>query len=108
MAAKSTRRRRTTRGTDQGHIDDRIDKPLPIRCRAVEEHLRLLRLDPEYRWRRREIEREAGAWVRAYAADGVRTGLIRIPVVVHVVWNTAAQNISDAQIQSQITVLNED
>ncbi len=31
-----------------------------------------------------------------------------IPVVVHVLWNTSGQNISDAQIQSQIDVLNED
>ena len=31
-----------------------------------------------------------------------------IPVVVHVVWKTNAQNISDAQIQSQIDVLNND
>lgn len=83
-------------------------KRLPIRCRAVEEHLRLLRMDPEYRWRRREIEREIGEWIRAYGAAGVRSGLIRIPVVVHVVWHTAAENISDAQIASQIDVLNED
>jgi len=83
-------------------------KRQPIRCRAVEEHLRLLRKSPEYRWRRREIERELNEWIRAYAGAGVRTGLIRIPVVVHVVWNTAAQNISDAQINSQIAVLNED
>lgn len=34
--------------------------------------------------------------------------VITIPVVVHVVWNTAAENISDAQILSQIEVLNED
>jgi hypothetical protein len=34
--------------------------------------------------------------------------VIFIPVVVHVVWNTIAQNISDAQICSQIQVLNED
>lgn len=33
---------------------------------------------------------------------------ITIPVVVHVVWNTPAQNISLEQIQSQIDVLNED
>ncbi len=33
---------------------------------------------------------------------------ITIPVVVHVVYKTNAQNISDAQIQSQIDVLNED
>jgi hypothetical protein len=35
-------------------------------------------------------------------------GVVEIPVVVHVVYNTAQQNISDAQVQSQITVLNED
>ena len=33
---------------------------------------------------------------------------MRIPVVVHVVWNVANQNVSDAQIQSQIDVLNRD
>ncbi len=31
-----------------------------------------------------------------------------IPVVVHVVWNTPAQNITDEQIMSQITALNRD
>jgi hypothetical protein len=38
------------------------------------------------------------------------TGVLTIPVVVHVIYNTNApqQNISDAQIQSQITVLNRD
>jgi hypothetical protein len=36
------------------------------------------------------------------------SGPIIIPVVVHVVYNTAAQNISDAQVRSQIAVLNED
>ncbi len=38
------------------------------------------------------------------AADPV----ITIPVVVHVVYNTAAENVTDAQILSQIDVLNED
>lgn len=33
---------------------------------------------------------------------------IHIPVVVHVLYNNSTQNISDAQIQSQIAVLNED
>lgn len=31
-----------------------------------------------------------------------------IPVVVHVIWQNAAENISDAQIQSQIEALNQD
>jgi Pregnancy-associated plasma protein-A/Secretion system C-terminal sorting domain len=34
--------------------------------------------------------------------------VVNIPVVVHVLYNTAAQNISDAQIASQIAVLNAD
>ncbi|GAB2958847.1 hypothetical protein GCM10027048_27480 [Hymenobacter coalescens] len=44
----------------------------------------------------------------ATASRTAATGVITIPVVVHVVYNTAAQNISDAQIQSQIDVLNKD
>jgi len=36
------------------------------------------------------------------------TYIITIPVVVHVVYNTAQQNISDAQVLSQIDVLNKD
>lgn len=36
------------------------------------------------------------------------TSVIRIPVVVHVVYNNDAENISNAQIQSQIDVLNRD
>lgn len=34
--------------------------------------------------------------------------VVVIPVVVHVVWNSSMENISDAQIQSQIEVLNQD
>lgn len=36
------------------------------------------------------------------------TGTVTIPVVVHIVYNTSAENISDAQIMSQMTILNED
>ncbi|MEO7587872.1 MAG: zinc metalloprotease [Arachnia sp.] len=95
----------------QHHNDPDWDEKEPagiVRCRAVQEHHRLLRTSPEYRARRREIEFEVREWLRAYGNDGLRTGLIRIPVVVHVVWNTPEQNISDAQIHSQIDVLNED
>lgn len=38
--------------------------------------------------------------------DGL--GVLNIPVYVHVVYSNSAQNISDNQIASQITVLNED
>ncbi|MCB0580910.1 MAG: T9SS type A sorting domain-containing protein [Phaeodactylibacter sp.] len=36
------------------------------------------------------------------------TGTIVIPTVVHIVYRSSGQNISDAQVQSQIDVLNED
>ncbi len=35
-------------------------------------------------------------------------GVITIPVIVHIVYNTTSQNVSDAQINSQIAVLNDD
>jgi hypothetical protein len=37
-----------------------------------------------------------------------KNNVITIPVVVHVIWNNATQNISDAQILSQLAVLNKD
>jgi hypothetical protein len=46
---------------------------------------------------------ETGAFARI-GADGK----LEIPVVVNVLYRTAAENISDAQIQSQIDVMNED
>jgi hypothetical protein len=40
--------------------------------------------------------------------EGEGANVIRIPVVVHVLYNVASQNISDAQIKSQIDALNRD
>ncbi len=40
--------------------------------------------------------------------DTLSNELINIPVVIHILYQTAAQNISDAQIRSQIDVLNKD
>jgi replicative DNA helicase len=48
---------------------------------------------------RQKVEQKSG---------GVQRDIIRIPVVVHVVYKLNPENISDAQIQSQIDVLNED
>lgn len=42
------------------------------------------------------------------ARDTIANEIITIPVVVHVVYNTSIQNISDAQIASQILSLNND
>lgn len=78
------------------------------RCATMHVHRRIAAVSPEYRRTRRELELETRQFIARYAHDNLRTGVVRIPVVVHVVWNTAAQNISDAQINSQLTVLNAD
>ncbi|MER3463616.1 MAG: zinc metalloprotease [Chitinophagaceae bacterium] len=47
--------------------------------------------------------------VTARGADAsANLSVIRVPVVVHVIYNNGSENISDAQIQSQIDVLNKD
>jgi hypothetical protein len=70
-------------------------------------HERLLRTDPAYMSARIASENHAFGFAHNMMS-GARTGVTVIPVVVHVVFHTAAQNISDAQIHSQITILNQD
>jgi hypothetical protein len=77
-------------------------------CGTWEAHLRYLRVDRGYRARYLEAQKLIAAYLRRNPDAGLRAGVARIPVVVHVVYNTAAQNISDAQVQSQIDVLNQD
>ncbi|MFF4837463.1 zinc metalloprotease [Streptomyces sp. NPDC001315] len=76
-------------------------------CGAMEVHRRLLDRNPDYAGNRALIENTAFAYERQERTTA-RQGVIDIPVVVHVVYNTPQQNISDAQINSQIDVLNQD
>ncbi len=75
-------------------------------CGTMEVHRRMLDTDPEYARRLTRIEEHA--FRTAMSGTMLRPGCTQIPVVVHVVWKTAAQNISQAQIDSQIEVLNRD
>ncbi len=76
-------------------------------CGTVEHFNQLLIEDPALQQARQEIETFTQNFVASGAGNNSRA-LITIPVVVHVVYNTAAQNVSDAQIQSQIDVMNAD
>ncbi len=64
--------------------------------------------DPKRAQRLEEIER----FTHKALSSGVRTllpdGTMEIPVIFNVIYRTAAENISDAQLDSQIDVLNED
>ncbi len=83
------------------------DAPTRRFCATSEVHRQLLSVDPDYRLARSEIENMTDATqARGFlaAAPVTRT----IDIVVHVVYKTERQNISNAQIQSQIRILNQD
>ncbi len=82
-------------------------RPRARTCATMDVHRRLLSRYPEYARDRAAIETHALAYERG-ERTALRTGVTRIPVVVHVVWNSAGQSISDAQVTSQIDVLNRD
>ncbi|MFZ2897768.1 MAG: M43 family zinc metalloprotease [Saprospiraceae bacterium] len=63
---------------------------------------------PEFAQQRAQAEAEMEAWLQNNSQALLSRNLITIPVVVHVVYQTAPQNISQEQIQSQIEVLNAD
>lgn len=51
---------------------------------------------------------QPGTYSRGQDRDTVQNEIITIPVIVHLLFNTNEQNISDEQIRSQIDVLNRD
>ena len=67
-------------------------------------------LDPRLGQKLHQIEEEiSGLAERAARENGEGAAtILRIPVVVHILYNTLPQNISDAQVQSQIDALNRD
>ncbi|MCS6917355.1 MAG: M43 family zinc metalloprotease [Chitinophagales bacterium] len=79
----------------------------PVRqCGTMEVDRQLRLTDPEYAKNRESIELFTQKWIQENPA-GLRN-VVTIPVVFHVVYNTTAENISDAQLMSQLDVLNED
>ena len=74
---------------------------------ATMQHLEFQKfMDPGLEYRMETIEKQIQQkMASSFKVDG---SIITIPVVVHIVYNNARENISLAQIQSQIDVLNED
>lgn len=79
------------------------------RCAADEVLQAQIAADPERGKRLEEIEAITQRFINNPGAYRVRTdGVIEIPVVFNVLYKSDAQNVSEAQLNSQITVLNED
>ncbi|WP_222931493.1 zinc metalloprotease [Xanthovirga aplysinae] len=68
--------------------------------------------NPHLEQRMEQVERQTAEFIKQRrilrSASVQENEILTIPVVVHVVYNTSQQNVSDSQIQSQIDVLNED
>ncbi len=74
-------------------------------CGTMENHAMLLEQDKDLPARLAQIEAQTQQFVNdPYHPELVVT----IPTVFHIVYNTSAQNIPDAQVLSQLQVLNED
>ena len=88
------------------------DQPIQLSrqiCGTMAVHYKLLAQSESYRQRCAQFENRARAYEGRLRAPA-RVGVVTIPVVVHVVHNPASptDNISKAQIDSQIEVLNLD
>ncbi len=80
--------------------------PIRRQCGAMQVYERLAEMDPGFRTRQVEIESHVSRSI--LFGEAMRVGTFKIPVAVHVVYNDPSENVSDAQIKSQITVLNRD
>ena len=75
-------------------------------CSAMDVLMQNIQQDAALEQRMRDIESHTQEFLRSNNTE--TRAVVRIPVVVHVLYRTTTENISDAQIQSQITVLNQD
>lgn len=77
-------------------------------CATNEAVQAIVNANPSIKERMDAVEAFTRRMIESNEVNKVSGGVIEIPVVVHVLYNKPQENISDAQIQSQIDVLNED
>lgn len=78
-------------------------------CSAHDHHQELMANDPDYARRHAEIEAFTEQFIRSGSQGELsRTGEIIIPVVFHIIYNTAGQNISEQRILEQMKTFNDD
>lgn len=75
-------------------------------CGTMEHYERAVQENPSYELNQMEIENFTNEFLSHN--NGADRAIVTIPVVVHVVYNNTTENISDAQILTQIDVLNKD
>jgi len=77
------------------------------RCGTMEHLAYQKHNDPALLARMNSLEKQTQKYIHNNSNSNPKSVIV-VPVVIHVLWSSSAQNISDAQIYSQIDVLNED
>ena len=77
------------------------------RCSTTAHTQKLMDINPEYAKARAKVNSQTEQWIKDHPNHNEKT-IITIPVVVHVVWNTTAENIPDSRVLEQIEILNND
>ena len=78
------------------------------RCGVIEHDQWLQSQNPKRASQRERFDQTVNSYAEQLLSSKTTLPNITIPVVVHLVYKTNAQNITDAQILSQIDVLNQD
>src|SRR3954467_4776154 len=108
-ASSSTKKRTAKQEAARASAAAERAAPLPPQrnCGTMSNHMRLLEMYPSFRDRLFKLEEQTAK----YRNTGLKISAVpvaTINVIVHVVYNDPSQNISDAQMKSQIAVLNKD
>ena len=78
------------------------------KCGTETKRYEALLRNPDLIHEREVISEFTKNWVEKDDFSKSKNAVVKIPVVVHVIWRTSNQNISDEQIKSQIDILNRD
>jgi hypothetical protein len=78
------------------------------KCSTYDRYQQLVAADPSVATRHAQLEQQTQDWISANARNNAVQSVVTVPVVIHVLYANATENISAAQINSQITVLNKD
>lgn len=88
--------------------EETVVAPTKRMCASMEILQEQLKADPSLQKRLDDLEKATQNFVRNRSLYRLAGDTMIVPVVVNVVYRTAAENIALGQIQSQIDVLNED
>ncbi|NVO03632.1 MAG: T9SS type A sorting domain-containing protein [Bacteroidetes bacterium] len=77
------------------------------KCGTMEHIAELKASNPSYELQLQQLEEFTQNWIKNNPEEATKT-VITVPVVVHIVYSSVSQNISDARVAEQIAVLNRD